>query len=137
MRTVMSKNEFGDDSGTEGEMETAEDRDRHREWKSERKCCPSFNRRHTARNPLTTQACTREERQPEVRAYAAIAEIAVTLSECEFGGIGNRIESETEIGMLPFCRDFYHLTVEAYLPIIVLLQVNVLGYRKRPPIGIK
>ncbi|GBP91841.1 hypothetical protein EVAR_67151_1 [Eumeta japonica] len=51
--------------------------------KSERKRCPSFDRRHTARNPPTTQreACAREERQSGLRAYAAIVEIAVTVTE--------------------------------------------------------
>ncbi|GBP45940.1 hypothetical protein EVAR_41242_1 [Eumeta japonica] len=51
--------------------------------KSERKRCPSFDRRHTARNPPTTyrkNRAHREERQSGVRAYAAIAEIAVTES---------------------------------------------------------
>ncbi|GBP30923.1 hypothetical protein EVAR_28564_1 [Eumeta japonica] len=33
----------------------------------------------TPQNALTTEACAREERQSGVRAYAAIAEIAVTM----------------------------------------------------------
>ncbi|GBP10055.1 hypothetical protein EVAR_77493_1 [Eumeta japonica] len=36
------------------------------------------NRRACRKTLMDVEACTREEKQPEVRAYAAIAEIAVT-----------------------------------------------------------
>ncbi|GBP39329.1 hypothetical protein EVAR_24309_1 [Eumeta japonica] len=59
------------------------------------------NRTH----PTHAEACTREEKQPEVRPYAAIAEIAVTRKIREF--------SRMNIEEIPYCQSTKRLLVIA------------------------